>query len=87
MSKKWFVAALVIIGLVVFGAFSLQAQERQPHMKTALEHLEKAKTQLEKAAPGKGGHRVKAIELINSAIAEVRKGMEFDEPKHIPGRR
>ena len=55
--------------------------EPQPHMKAALASLETAKAQLEKASADKGGHRVKAIELINSAMEEVRKGIEFDN-KH-----
>jgi len=55
--------------------------EPQPHMKAALKSLEEAKVQLEKATADKGGHRVKAIALINSAIEETKKGIEFDD-KH-----
>ncbi len=88
MSKR-FIAVLVIIGLTVFGLMifdsgGLQAEVRQPHMKSALEHLEKAKAQLEKAAPSK--HRAKALELVSAAIAEVRQGMEA-EPGPGPRRR
>jgi hypothetical protein len=50
-------------------------------MTAALSSLETAKAELEKATADKGGHRVKAIELINSAIDEVRKGIEFGK-KH-----
>jgi len=53
----------------------------QPHMTAALSSLETAKAELEKATADKGGHRVKAIELINSAIDEVKKGIEFGK-KH-----
>ncbi|MGB8297863.1 MAG: hypothetical protein WCG85_20770 [Polyangia bacterium] len=51
--------------------------QQQPHMTAALSSLESAKVELEKASADKGGHRVKAIELINAAMEEVRKGIEF----------
>jgi hypothetical protein len=46
-------------------------------MQAALGDLEAAKASLQKAEADKGGHRVKALGLINSAIAEVRAGMAF----------
>jgi hypothetical protein len=53
----------------------------QPQMKSALGALKKAKTHLQRATEDKGGHRVKAIGLVNSAIAEVEAGIAFDN-KH-----
>jgi len=50
----------------------------QPAMKNALANLEQAKANLENANADKGGHRVRAIKLINAAIAEVREGIAFD---------
>ena len=47
----------------------------QPHMQNALKSLEAAKAQLSQADHNKGGHRVKAIELINQAIDEVKFGI------------
>jgi len=73
--------AISLVCVVGTGAINSAAAERQPHMKTSLKHLEKAKHVLEKAAPDKGGHRVKAIEFVDSAIAEVKAGVEFDN-KH-----
>lgn len=55
--------------------------EPQPHMKAALATLNMAKNQLEKASADKGGHRVKAIALVNQAIGEVQAGIDFDN-KH-----
>lgn len=55
--------------------------EPQPHMKSALNALENALGQLEKATADKGGHRVKAIEHVKQAIGEVKAGIEFDN-KH-----
>jgi len=50
----------------------------QPLMQGALESLRSARTQLQNATADKGGHRVKAIQFINSAIAEVEAGIRFD---------
>jgi hypothetical protein len=52
--------------------------EAQPHMKVALALLQTGKNQLEKASPDKGGHRVKALALVGSAIAEAKGGIAFD---------
>lgn len=59
---------LVFAAGVVVGA--------QPHMVNALGALETAKTELQAAQANKGGHRVKAIDLVNQAIAEVQAGLE-----------
>jgi len=55
--------------------------EAQPHMWVALDMLNAAKGQLEKATPDKGGHRVKAIALTKDAIAETKKGIAYDNKK------
>src|SRR5580765_9056109 len=48
----------------------------QPHMQAALDALQSAKDNLDKAEADKGGHRANAIQLVNDAIAEVRLGVE-----------
>ena len=77
--KKLMMVAVVsaAFGGMVTSAFA----EPQPHMKTALVRLEEALGQLEKASADKGGHRVKAIELVKGAIVEVKQGIDFDN-KH-----
>lgn len=52
--------------------------ERQPRMRDALAHLERALTSLKNASPDKGGHRVKAMELTEHAIVQVREGIRHD---------
>ena len=47
-------------------------------MRRALSLLEEARSELQQGTHEKGGHRVKAIEHIDLAIAEVRAGIEFD---------
>lgn len=77
----WKATTLVLAGALALvvgrGATVSDADaERQPHMVAALEHLEIAKKQLATAANDKAGHRVKAVALVDQAIAEVRKGVE-----------
>jgi hypothetical protein len=48
----------------------------QPHMQAALDALMSARNNLDKAAPDKGGHRAKAIDLVKQAIDKVQKGIE-----------
>ena len=50
----------------------------QPYMQDALRDLDNAKRELQQAARNKGGHRANAIGLINRAIVEVNKGINFD---------
>lgn len=69
-----FAAAALTLPAVAFA-------EPQPMMKEGLEHLQKAKEALKKGTSDKGGHRVKAIELIDKAIEQVEKGIKFDD-KH-----
>jgi hypothetical protein len=48
----------------------------QPHMQAALDALESARNNLDKAEADKGGHRANAIQLVKDAIAEVKMGIE-----------
>ena len=47
----------------------------QPHMRRALELLRDARAELQAAEHNKGGWRVRAIELVNRAIADTENGM------------
>jgi len=47
----------------------------QPHMRNAENYLMQAKDELQKATHNKGGHRVKAIDLVNQALWHVREGI------------
>jgi hypothetical protein len=49
----------------------------QPHMEAARDHLHQARASLDRAEPNKGGHRERAIELVDQAINEVNAGIEF----------
>ncbi len=52
--------------------------EPQPRMRAALNMLRNAKQALERAEPDKGGHRARALELVDQAIHEVEAGVRFD---------
>ena len=54
-----------------------QAIAAQPHMEAALSALQSAKAELQQAVADKGGHRVKALDSVNTAISETRAGIEF----------
>lgn len=49
----------------------------QPEMTAALNSLREAQQHLQTAADNKGGHRERALELIDQAISEVHQGMEY----------
>jgi hypothetical protein len=46
-------------------------------MRAALDALRMARNELQIASSNKGGHRAKAIDLVNQAIIEVKKGIEY----------
>ena len=49
----------------------------QPHMEASVSLSQNARTELAAATPNKGGHREKALGLIDQAISEVRAGIAF----------
>jgi hypothetical protein len=81
-SNLWKASTLVLAGALAFvvtaGGVRSADAENQPHMRAALESLERSKVSLEKADADKGGHRAKAIEATKLAIEETKKGIEFD---------
>ena len=73
------IAAAFVLALVLFSGFFLgRLSADQPHMQAALDHLKAARAELEKADTDKGGHRNKAIRLVDDAIVQVEKGISFD---------
>jgi len=70
----------VMISLIV-GAFLLggcaTTSADQPHMQAALAALREARHELEVAERNKGGHRERALELVDKAISQVKEGIEY----------
>ena len=71
-SRLMLIAAAAMLASFA-GGFALAAQ---PHMQSALDSLNSAKSELESADADKGGHRKKAIELVDQAVAEVQAGIQ-----------
>jgi len=74
----------VLSTLLLLAGMGLYAQNREmarhePHMSAALGHLQQAKEELQRAAANKGGHRERAIELVNQAIEQVQQGEQYYE--------
>ncbi len=71
-------AAIVLTLAMLFTMTSpVVAQEKQPKMQEALAHLREAKKSLEQAEANKGGHREKAIQLVDQAIKQVEDGIQY----------
>ncbi len=78
MNRRRIVSMLVLALTLSTGIFVGRATADQPHMQSALTHLRSARAELDKATADKGGHRGRAIALVNDAIAEVERGMTYD---------
>lgn len=74
MKAKTILAVVMLLGIVAIAG----AVPDQPNMQAARGNLITARNELQRATADKGGHRVKAIGLVNSAIAEVNAGIAFD---------
>ena len=75
-----FIVAVVMAASLALWSGSqsqVQAEERQPHMEAALQHLREAKEELRVAEHDKGGHRSNAVKLVDQAIAEVDAGIHY----------
>ena len=70
--RDGFVKAIVILA-VAGGAFAVGVvYAAQPHMEAALNALLTAQSELKVAEHNKGGHRAKALDLVDRAIGQVR---------------
>ena len=73
---SWKKGALVLLAVATF-VVGCVTGGGQPHMEAAIDHLRAARADLEAATSDKGGHRVNAIRLVDSAIDEVERGIAF----------
>lgn len=80
MKRRTIFALFVLLGVVAIAG----AVPDQPFMRAARGNLQTARGELQSATSDKGGHRVKAIALVNSAIAEVNAGIAFDRRHNHP---
>lgn len=54
-----------------------QGYQEQGNMEAAMQSLRQAQRYLQTAATNKGGHREKALDFVNRAIAETQAGINF----------
>ena len=73
--KRWLplIAAFAAGGMISTGV----VRAGQPNMENALSALQSARASLLAASPNKGGHRDRAIQLVDAAIHQVRAGIAF----------
>jgi type II secretory pathway pseudopilin PulG len=76
----------ILVGTVLMGiTFGLAStgwsapRERHPEIRAAQRDLASAKGHLQAAARDFGGHRAKAVALIEQAQDELRKAVDFDK--------
>jgi hypothetical protein len=74
MMKRIGGVLIVVLGLI---AVANAVPPDQPFMEAAKADLQKARTQLNLATRDKGGHRGKAVNLVNQAIGQVNAGIQY----------
>ncbi len=77
MSKRLIVYVFLVLAVLSLGYLTGCATTGQPHMQAALDQLRAARSELETASSDKGGHRARAIEIVDQALGEVQAGIEF----------
>jgi hypothetical protein len=77
ISRRLMLGGFLPAGLIGLALSGRAKAADQPHMDAALSALKLARRELDQAIADKGGHRAKAIGLVNDAIVEVEKGIKF----------
>lgn len=72
------VRAVLLVLALALAFIGGQLTAAQPQMQSALRNLKEARANLNKATSDKGGHRNRALSLVNDAIDEVEKGIAYD---------
>lgn len=70
-------AAMGTLAVPAVTVFAESALAYQGNMEQAIAELRTALHSLREATPDKGGHKAKAVTLIEQAIGEVRAGIDF----------
>ena len=76
-SRRTLLQTIASVSLVGF-LLPSRAKADQPHMQAALDALGIARRELATAEEDKGGHRAKAVKLVNQAINQVEMGIKYD---------
>jgi len=76
--RRSIIRGLLLVLVLAFGFIAGQLSASQPKMQAALTNLRQARANLQAATADKGGHRERALELVNQAIDQVEAGMRYD---------
>ena len=76
--RRSLVRAFFLTLVLAVGFIAGHLNAAQPHMNSALKQLRAARASLNKATADKGGHRERAIDLVNQAINQVEAGIAYD---------
>ena len=86
MTSKMKLVSVAVLAITVGGAFITEAsaqpeqkRERHPEIRSAMKNLEQSKRNLQKADRDFGGHRMKAVQLVDQALGECREALKFDK--------
>jgi hypothetical protein len=77
MKHRSILGAFLLCATLIGGFVAGRAHAAQTHMAAARNHLRSARQELQQATADKGGHREKAIGIVDRAIGEVDAGMEY----------
>jgi hypothetical protein len=72
MTNRWLLTTTFLAGMLT--TYALAAQ---PKMEAAMVLLRDARAALREATADKGGHRQKALDLIEEAMKQVQAGIEY----------
>jgi hypothetical protein len=76
-TRVWLTTGAAVL-MLAGGMAATRARAAQPRMEAALASLREARASLREATADKGGHRQKALELIEQAIGQVQAGIDYD---------
>jgi hypothetical protein len=77
MTRRLVVSSVLTLVFVVSFLAGCATGGGQPHMRDAMDELRAARRSLAEASSDKGGHRTRAMQLIDDAMAEVQAGIDY----------
>ena len=77
MGRRIAVFALLVTLTLALGYLAGCASSGQPHMNASLNELNAAHQELDAAVADKGGHRARAMALVDDAVTEVSAGIDY----------
>ena len=77
--RRTFITLVLAAAMLAMVPIVASAAEPQTEMNEAIGHLKEAREALAHASKNKGGHREKAMSLIDQAIEEVKAGRAYSK--------